>query len=929
MGGERINQRRFLFDVDARVPFSIIGVFIVLGSSLTTVYISQLELQKSQELARSLDFNEIEQLLYYCETDLTTALTIAGLKGLKEIGKNPVITPVIGTADEVNQYRVKAMIKAELSVYITGHYLDNMFSNGRYAINVVLHNQSPIPSLGNITLESLVMQMDRVTIPLIGPNETANYSTYWIASVPLTIEIRTLHGETWVLTSTRTVVISALLTSRYPLLESLIEDYAGSINGTFSSMWTMSTVLSNLYAMVRGFKHFRCGKPLNIVDNHHLAVMINSGLLLQQSLIFGSIDPLGLVELARKIKQVLKQFPNDALTTFNEEMNGDGYIVDTENLSEGSANVDAGSPLSEPIDQDISLNLTEIAERILLNITSVTFRFENEHGDFYDEDITYDGDVQKKLDEVVRRWASQSYYVTKVTKHLKINGTTLRTLQTIISEVYRGKMSTKVTNRDIVMEAWGDPGLGWSDGGVSPWEPLSVIPLVKQEIKPPKGQVRPGCSVYQEVYNVSYIREHYWWRIEQQTVNGSTFEVTVWNNLTDVLTETVTLHVMLEQYTAYRSYQNDIVDVLYVNETVDDQNLADTISVYLEMYPDAHPEKQSLITSRDNSSAIGLEAMVPGSYEDWVHEEAWSTLGDIHEMITEITLDPSINTTNYPNPSILLEKAKKDLQTQFNDHRSNYLSFPLYHPGEEFCSVGKKAVYCVRDWYVNQVQNNSENVFSQISTKISEALAAAIPDDAGFYTQNLTEILEDTSDALRNQFTIPFGYDMNLTRLNHTNVSLWNETVRLGVDHQPNYLDPYEKTQWGDEELWSLKIRNRCLFGPTGLPLLPPSPVTPWLLTINLWVIDIQGEYAEFKIIDTSDETIFNPFLGHEPQTFVREMKVISVSNTTLGENTRLSFEFTTVAFSIVPPYGMMVGDIQDNWFDDHTPGFRHGGEHD
>ena len=143
--------------------------------------------------------------------------------------------------------------------------------------------------------------------------------------------------------------------------------------------------------------------------------------------------------------------------------------------------------------------------------------------------------------------------------------------------------------------------------------------------------------------------------------------------------------------------------------------------------------------------------------------------------------------------------------------------------------------------------------------------------------QNITETLDDASDAIRNQFTIPFGYDMTLTRYDREGIPMWNETVRLAVDQYPNYLDPFEKTRWGDEELWTLKIRNRCIFGPTGLPILPPTPVTPWLLTMNLWVIDVQGEYAQFKIIDTSDETIFNPLLGHEPQTYVREIKVISL----------------------------------------------------
>ncbi len=179
------------------------------------------------------------------------------------------------------------------------------------------------------------------------------------------------------------------------------------------------------------------------------------------------------------------------------------------------------------------------------------------------------------------------------------------------------------------------------------------------------------------------------------------------------------------------------------------------------------------------------------------------------------------------------------------------------------------------------------------------AFEDTIPSSAGFTAKNFTETLDDASDALHNQLMIPFGYDMNLS------------------------LNPFESTVWDNEELWTLKIRNRCVFGPTGLPLLPPSPITPWVLTMNLWLIDVEGEYPLFKIIDTSDETIFNPLIGHEPQSYLRELKIISVGNVTLGRNTRLSFGFTTVACGLVPPWGMMLGDIQENWFDEHTTGFN------
>ena len=306
-------------------------------------------------------------------------------------------------------------------------------------------------------------------------------------------------------------------------------------------------------------------------------------------------------------------------------------------------------------------------------------------------------------------------------------------------------------------------------------------------------------------------------------------------------------------------------------------------------------------------------------------KKRYIALEKIFESVRHITLDPDIDAEHYPNPVLLVETAKSDLLAKYTQNISKYLDFSRYHPGPQFCSVGKKAVYYIREWYIRLIENTTKTVFSEIAQQMTHVIDTAIPSSAGFTTKNITEALDDASDALRNQFTIPFGYDMNLTRYNHQEVVLWNETIRLAVDQYPNYLDPFQITSWGNEELWTLKIRNRCVFGPTGLPLLPPSPVTAWLMTLNLWVIDVQGEYPQFKIIDTSDETIFNPLLGHEPQSYVRELKVISAGNITLGQNTRLTFGFTTVAFGLVPPWGMMLGDIQDNWFDEHTSGFHEG----
>ena len=68
---------------------------------------------------------------------------------------------------------------------------------------------------------------------------------------------------------------------------------------------------------------------------------------------------------------------------------------------------------------------------------------------------------------------------------------------------------------------------------------------------------------------------------------------------------------------------------------------------------------------------------------------------------------------------------------------------------------------------------------------------------------------------------------------------------------------------------------------------------------------------------------MFNPIFGHDPQIYVRKKEsVFTSTGNPLGSNDRLSFGFTTVAFGVVPSWGMMVGDKQANFWDEHTPGF-------
>ncbi len=914
--------KRFLADDWARIPFSVLGVFLILGSSITTVYISQLELQKSSEIASTIDFNEVEHLIKYAEADMATALNIAGMKGLKAIGQKPAIvadqTAGYGTtAGEVNRNRVKEIIMDELNVYLASNYLYNAFNDGTYAINVV--NESPITSWGSVGFSNVDMHLDRpFTLPLIGPEASIDPETYWVASVPITIEIEYLNranGSKSI--ATRTVEISSIITARYPLLENLVCEYEDTING-IKPLWTFTTVLANIYSLARGYKHYNSGEPLNIVDNKHLAPMINGGLLFEEGLVFGSADPLSLVDFAIECGKALKGSSNiDATSQFNM-MDGVEFVAETADFAQRSANIDAGDDENTTIDDNPHINISEIAEMVLYNCTSVVLNFKNAAGN--PVSVSLSNPTEEDIRDTVETYINSSHTFVNIEKGTLIqNQTTLSQINNITSTVYTAEMETKVERDPNPTIVIGNHGGYPIDNGTGPWifDHYVATGIVD---KPPKGSITSGCTLYGEIYDVYWTRLHYWSKKTVETSGNQTWVNWSYFTATDTKAEQdVTINIILNYYADCRGTANDVDDVFYRNHILNDENLEDTIDTYKNTI--LAPSRNNLI---ETGSGNSLTEKIGGVFYAWVETETCQALNDILNLIKDIKQDPRINSTTYPNPIDLMNAAKIDLLLKYENNIAAYLNKSSYQNGLLFSSVGKKAVYCTRDWYVYKVKDDIERIFSNIESKINEHLNDAIPSNADFDADDVKDALSGSAmGALQNQFAIPFGLDINLVHNDDDSNPEWNETIRLAVDQYPNYLSPYEKTEFGNEEIWTLKIRNRCTLGPTGFPILPPSPVTPWIVTLNVWLIDVEGEYAQFKVIDSSDETLFNPIFGHDPQIYIRKKEsVFTSTGTPLGSNDRLSFGFTTVAFGVVPSWGMMVGDKQANFWDEHTPGF-------
>jgi len=925
---KKTNFLKFLKDEKARVPFSVIGVFLILGSSLTTVYISNLENQKSLEIAGSVDSSDIENLLRRAEADISTALNIAGMKGLKIIGEKPVIT-VDGSHDygtdasEVNKNRTKQIIMDNLNEYLKNNYYNNRFNDSGISLNVVIKSGEtyPINSRDQITIDdNYKMKVKRkFTLEFMGPPESEKHKTYWKAILPLDIEIKKINpsGNDQLIT-TRTINPEALITSRYNLLKELTNDYQQEIDGTPCSLWTYCTGLFNIYSLARGFQHHKGGKPKNIVDNDDLHPMVNSGLLMQQGFVFGSVDAFGLANVVAGafgdpsfISKNKKKFDNCVNKIENTmETGSDYYKIVTDNLSKVSS--DGSDPTKNNLNYNPQIDISKIARDPIEKVKSIILEFNG----CKDEEIK--NPTQEKINDTVdpRRKLGYEHVNTK-DGVVEKNQTTVNFIDDLIQEVYTADFKTDLerADEDIFI---GDHDGYPIDNGTTNWvykthKLINSIPAV--HIDP----IQPGDILYKEKYEVEYTCNHFWSNKTTDKDGNVTWNETITQ---DTKTETLWLKEIVVDYCETNISKNDVFDIFKkINLPMFiDFNLENTAVDY-KTNTFTNSNINSWIKDPANSGTMHtgeIEGLAPILVDDL----CWDSLKEIYNEVKKIKQDPDINPSNYPNPSDLLKEAKNDLLTKFRAKKSTLLSKSDYiRPDGEFKSATNKAIYQTREWYVNKIETDIQNYLDGSVNEINNQISDALKDTDAKIKDVENALSSRNIDQLKKQLEIPLGYDMPLKGTE------WNEDIKILVDHEPDYLTVDEEiTDRVDSSVtyYPLKLRNRCLFGPTGIPILP-TPVTPWVFTFNIWIIDVEGEYTKFKIMDKTDETIYNVTGGHEAQVYIRQHEVIKSPDTsgiTIGENTRINFAWTTVATSFVPPMGHMVGDTEGDIWNEHTDGF-------
>ncbi|HTY90516.1 MAG TPA: hypothetical protein VMC84_05005 [Methanocella sp.] len=272
-----------LKDDTARVPFAVIGILLIVVSTVTSAYLMAMQ---SKGISNAIDDEregELNDALACAEGDIDNALNYACIYAEEDIGERPIVNSTMDPG-EANLLRLKRMACRNLSQYLEANYRGD-FVYGEYRIDA-----SPG---GDVSVEPVSMNMSRVVYhPVLQCN--ISYPAYYVASIPVRLHI-TSPGTS--LDHTEDYTARTLVTSRLPLLESLTGEYEARLNGT--AMLTDITAASFAYTWARGYCQYYTGEPSNIVDDKDLALIANAASLLEQGCEYNSVDPVSLASLVK------------------------------------------------------------------------------------------------------------------------------------------------------------------------------------------------------------------------------------------------------------------------------------------------------------------------------------------------------------------------------------------------------------------------------------------------------------------------------------------------------------------------------------------------------------------------------------------------------------------------------------------------------
>jgi len=690
----------------------------------------------------------------------------------------------------------------------------------------------------------------------------------------------------------------------------------------------------------------------NIVDDRWIQYLTNVGLISIQYFIFNSVDPMELVNLALNVNDLISksnitdadryvkneakdEIKNKILgmlslpvdyrsNTFKTFGNGTdkkaekelGNIIGSQQIEKGYASV---YNLSRSILNEISVAYYYFNEsanpKILLEDRWMGYSFtrngykyhlSTEHGDI-------DGNISAPQKIFIKRYLP------------KINSTILQKISDEIRKEYSAGFITYM-NKTKIGESYSNSFSGEWRGPIScgKWNLVRSTPEGNILLN---GELPSSIPYYKETWKLEWERKETWEHKEchMEHVGNETMEVCNWvpYNITHYYDEEANFNLIASNYPEH------IQDIFHTKKVFGTsphkQHKDDNLEFLLRKYVNTYfISWRDYYTDTSKDAGIGENLTFPyikweNNIADgdetgynkisWVADECVAALYNITKMIKEDGSKYGNISSHFNNTAVnlsLIDGERDMVIKEFEKNRDRYLDEEYYMDGNEYKSVAAKVIIEIRKWFLDEIEEKLNVSHAGVAREeIDEQLKSYDTGDFKSY-QDYEDAIDEYKNSISQLTEIQFGNKMKLKKG-------WEENVTLTISTDPDYFD--FKNSPSREEDWQFDVKNICLFGPTGLPLLP-TPVTPWIVTINSWYIHVDGHWDTFKVLDSSDETHPDPLFGHTGQVYSRERKIVfdtvcyPEDSPEIGQCKRLNFEFDTMSLAIVPSGRLPIGDL-------------------
>jgi len=381
--GDKMN---LLKDKRGRIPFAVLGIFLILGSAVTSAILTNLVKENGRSNEKILN-GENKKIISKVQTSIIPLIDYVGLRAMQKMAEKPIAEPNIsginpfyrldlnedGYPDIYYQHIEKKAWTEKLN-YIASReesyknikngflkWIDNITGKNlkwsdiyrisdkeKKIIEKKLRDRSILEinknyvrylifkNLSNSIKDIYFFDGYKVKIKLperwegIGMKNVymtmkrnGKARTYPVYwSVDIPLNLKIIGNETY----NKKIEVSSIITSRIPLIMALIQEFEDDLNGAFSPFWMEATASAFALTWLGGYAQFFVGGPANIISNDFLSLIANGAILFEENSVFGSFDVMAFIllmyNIAKNIIHDVKEIKFNENVESMDEING-------------------------------------------------------------------------------------------------------------------------------------------------------------------------------------------------------------------------------------------------------------------------------------------------------------------------------------------------------------------------------------------------------------------------------------------------------------------------------------------------------------------------------------------------------------------------------------------------------------------------------